>query len=107
MKFNAETQLRQELADVWSMLRASHPGKTDAALERNNLNASNAELVSALREMVEFAEETFTHWNEDRDAKVGKRLLAMSGGLVGYSKVTGSFHAILSKHESSHNNEVL
>ena len=55
------------------------------------------QLLAALQTVVTLANEVHGHWDNDRDAKVGKHLIALSGDLPGYDKRTDSIHAAIAK----------
>lgn len=57
----------------------------------------NAELLDALKSVVQLAEEAYEHWDNDRDAKVGKYLLALSGSLTKYGKRFDAIHEAIAK----------
>lgn len=55
------------------------------------------QLLEALQAAVTLANQVHDHWDNDRDSKVGKHLLALSGHLPGYDKRTDSIHAVIAK----------
>jgi hypothetical protein len=57
----------------------------------------SAHLHEALRIMVSVSNEAHTHWDEDRDGKVGKFLAAMSGHLKGYRADLTKVHDLLAR----------
>lgn len=57
----------------------------DLIAEIEKLRQQNAELVAALEVLRRYAGETANCWDGGHDATVGKRLLALAGGLPGYS----------------------
>lgn len=67
-------------------------------LEIDQLKTRNAELAAALEAAVCFAAEAHSHWDADRDIKVGKCLLALCGNLKGYDKRMDALHAALANH---------
>lgn len=75
--------------------------KEDAATELRRLHELNQELVEALNVAVIVAQEMYDHWDADRDMKVGKCLLALSGKLPGYAKHIDALHAALAKARGS------
>lgn len=77
--------LRQQQAEI-------EKEKADA-----HLIAAAPQLFEALIEVVLLAREMFEHWDSDRDAKVGKYLLALSGQLAGYDKRTDEIFSAISK----------
>jgi hypothetical protein len=54
-----------------------------------------------LREVVLYAKATHDFWDEDKDAKVGKRLAALSGRLLGYDDVTDRLNDFLAPLKDS------
>lgn len=52
-------------------------------------------LREALQGAVSMAKDAHGHWDEDRDAKVGKHLLALAGANKGYDKRADAIHAAL------------
>lgn len=86
-------------AEGWGVANATvfhgrHPGAAEA---NAHLIAAAPELLAALQEVVMLAQEMHTHWDNDRDIKVGKYLLALSGQLPGYDKRTNELHAVIIK----------
>lgn len=63
----------------------------DAALE------DVANMAAALKSVPKIAEAAEEHWQEDRDAKVGKLLIAMGRGLPGYRPDTDALHAAIAR----------
>jgi hypothetical protein len=61
------------------------------------LIAAAPELLEALKLVVTIASEAHDHWDNDRDAKVGKILIALSGHLPRYDKRIDELHAAISK----------
>ena len=59
------------------------------------LQRENAALRDALQGAVSMAKDAHGHWDEDRDAKVGKHLLALAGANKGYDKRADAIHAAL------------
>jgi len=55
------------------------------------------QLLEALQAVVALANQVYDHWDNDRDSKVGKHLLALSGHWPGYHKRTDSIHAAIAK----------
>lgn len=56
-----------------------------------------AALLRALETLVKAAGDAYEHWNNDRDAKVGKLLLALSGHLPEYRAELAAAHAALAE----------
>lgn len=50
------------------------------------------ELLAALKDVVSVAKTAHECWDKDQDSKVGKYLIALSGGLPGYDKRTDEIH---------------
>lgn len=55
------------------------------------------ELLQALQNLSIVMQELHDHWDNDRDMKVGKGLLALSGLLPGYDKRIDVIHAAMAK----------
>lgn len=55
------------------------------------------EILAALKDSVSVAKTARDHWDKDQDSKVGKYLIALSGGLPGYDKRTDEIHAAIAK----------
>ena len=68
---------------------------TYAAEELRRLDAENQRLRDALLTVVQIAKETHAHWDADRDSKVGKMLLALSGWNIGYDARLDQIHSEL------------
>lgn len=68
-------------------------------IERNR--AAIGELVGVLKGGVEMATNAHVYWDADQDAKVGKHLIALSGGLKGYDARSDAIHAAIAKHDTS------
>ena len=68
-----------------------------AIIERDRLKAINADLLQAMQMMVQIAAEAHIHWDNDRDAKVGKLLIAMSDKSFLYDHRITSIHKAISK----------
>jgi len=68
-----------------------------AAAELRRLHSVNAELLESLQEVVKLANQAHDHWDNDRDAKVGKILLALSGHMPRYDKRIDTLHAAIAK----------
>jgi len=45
------------------------------------------------------AKDAHGHWDEDRDAKVGKHLLALAGANKGYDKRADAIHAAIAAQQ--------
>lgn len=69
----------------------------DRKLADDTLISAAPDLLEALEGVVLLAREMFEHWDSDRDAKVGKYLLAISGQRPGYDKRTDEILAAISK----------
>lgn len=67
----------------------------DAVLDE--LQAQRDELLEALQNLSIVMRELHDHWDNDRDMKVGKGLLALSGLLPGYDKRIDVIHAAIAK----------
>lgn len=65
------------------------------------LIAAAPELLAALIGAVEMATNAHVYWDADQDIKVGKHLLALSGGLKGYDARTDAIHAAIAKATGS------
>lgn len=63
------------------------------------LIAAAPELLAALQEVVMLAREIHEHWDNDRDSKVGKNLLALAGFNPKYDKRMDEIHAAIAKAE--------
>lgn len=59
------------------------------------LHAENDRLRKALQSAVEFADEAWAKWDADEDVRVGKMLVALSGGCPGYRPETDAIHETL------------
>lgn len=53
-------------------------------------------LRNALKSFVKIADEAATEWDNDNDPRVGKILIALSGGAPGYRSDIDAIHALLS-----------
>ena len=69
----------------------------EMALANARLIAAAPDLLEALQEVVKLANQTHDHWDNDRDAKVGKILLALSGHMPRYDKRIDAIHAAIAK----------
>lgn len=58
------------------------------------LPESAVEALAALDYVVAWAADTREYWDRDADAKVGKRLIALAGGLPGYDAQMDRIHAL-------------
>jgi hypothetical protein len=67
------------------------------ALANARLIAAAPDLLEALQEVVKLANQAHNHWDNDRDAKVGKILLALSGHMPRYDKRIDAIHAAIAK----------
>ena len=63
------------------------------------LQRENAALRDALQGAVSMAKDAHGHWDEDRDAKVGKHLLALAGANKGYDKRADAIHAAIAAQQ--------
>lgn len=76
-------------------------GGIDEALKENSLRdhasavIEKNRLLEVLQQVVMLAQEVHDHWDKDRDAKVGKYLMALSGYLPGYDARTDEIHAAI------------
>lgn len=77
--------------DQWNIYSADFLNDAQAVLDAAGMPV----LVTVLQDVVMLAEEMHTHWDNDRDAKVGKYLLALAGRLPGYDKRTDEIHAAI------------
>ncbi len=57
------------------------------------------ELLDALKMMVIIAREARIHWDNDRDVKVGKLLIALSGDLPNYDNRIPAIHSAIAQAE--------
>lgn len=78
------------ICKVWMMRNGE--GKANA-----NVITAAPEMLEALEAIVELAGEAYQHWDADREMKVGKILLALSGNLSGYHPRIDAIHAIIAK----------
>ena len=67
--------------------------------ERDRLRAELTEATRLLRSAVSIAAEAHAEWDADNDSRVGKILIALSGGIPGYRKDTDEIRAFLSRQE--------
>jgi len=61
------------------------------------LNDQKNELLDALLMCADVASEVYIHWDNDRNTKVGKYLLALAGNLPRYDNRTDSIHSVIEK----------
>ena len=86
-----------ELRRLFEHAHAQHSEIYGLRLQVRNLKALNQELLEALQKLSIFTQEVHNHWDNDRDMKVGKCLLALSGLLPGYDKRVDEIHAVIAK----------
>lgn len=67
--------------------------------DNEELQRENAALRDALQGAVSMAKDAHGHWDEDRDAKVGKHLLALAGANKGYDKRADAIHAAIAAQQ--------
>ena len=67
----------------------------DSAEAIRELVRQRDELLAALENAVSVAKTAHECWDNDQDMKVGKYLIALSGGLPGYDKRTDEIHAAI------------
>lgn len=70
---------------------------------RAALAAQAQPAAQALDAIVDLAQEAHRHWDADRDAKVGKLLMALSGYLPGYDKRADALHAAIAAQQGGAN----
>ena len=58
-------------------------------------------LLLACDGIVQMAEEAYSHWDNDRDSKVGKMLCAIAAGKTGYDARADAFHAALRSQDAA------
>lgn len=71
----------------------------EAVNNYDRLRAELAEATRLLRSAVSIAAEAHAEWDADNDPRVGKILIALSGGIPGYRKDTDEIRAFLSRQE--------
>lgn len=76
---------------------SKQPGKNALAQLAARLQAAQA-----LDAIVDLAQEAHRHWDADRDAKVGKLLMALSGYSPGYDKRADALHAAMAAQKGNH-----
>lgn len=91
------TEAAAELRRLFEHAHAQHSEIYGLRLQVRNLKALNQELLKALQKLSIFTQEVHNHWDNDRDMKVGKCLLALSGLLPGYDKRVDEIHAAIAK----------
>lgn len=96
-----------KLPEPFGYFRADSMGWTDCAETDEGAQAlydqatvdllinQRDELLEALESVKTVAESAFTEWDNDRDTKVGKYLIALCGNLPGYDKRTDEIHAAI------------
>jgi hypothetical protein len=67
----------------------------EAADELERLHESNKGLLEELKTVVQVAKEAHAHWDADRNAKVGKYLIALCGDLPLYDARITAMHSAI------------
>lgn len=89
----------ETLADAAAELRRLHSDYETLCCKLQTLEATQAQALDAI---VDLAQEAHRHWDADRDAKVGKLLMALSGYSPGYDKRADALHATIAAQKGNH-----
>jgi hypothetical protein len=89
------------LAEVWEKagLGLGNTAAEHAAAELRRLHEVNADLLKALKEVVNLANDIYGHWYDDKESKVGKCLLALAQRLPKYDTRIDKIHEAIAKAE--------
>lgn len=77
------------------IIRCEQCNKADAEIQ--DLRDKLTKALAALTTMRRYASVTHQYWDEDQVYKVGKRILAMAGGLHGYDPSLDAIHALIAE----------
>ena len=87
--------LIKRLREAWKTSSENSLLISEAADRIQQLTKQRDELLAALENAVSVAKTAHECWDNDQDMKVGKYLIALSGGLPGYDKRTDEIHAAI------------